>query len=290
MTLYSTLAATRAVMGSTATSDTVQNALLLQNLRVVSSRLDSEFASKGRPIFAPYIETRKVLLTSGMVDSSLNTLTVPAPLLAITSISVGSQALVVGTNVEAWPDPTGTPITTLRLLDDCASWYGYCSSINAPLLLTITGVWGIHRDYANAWMAVDTLASGITSSATSLTVVDIDGADLYGNTPRISAGNLLKIDSEYIEVTATDTATQIATVRRGVNGSTAGAHLAGAVVSTWQTEDMIARATARQAGLIYGRLGAYTTVEVSALGGETKYPADLLAEVRAIINQYSFGY
>lgn len=289
MTLYSTLATTRARMGSTATNNTVENAQLLSNLRIVSRRFDSEFASKGKPIFAPYLETRKFLLTSELVDSYLNTLRIPGSLLSLTSISVGTTALVVGTNVDAWPDTAASPITLLRLSDDCASWYRYCSTTNAPLLVTLTGVWGIHRDYANAWMAVDTLSGNITSSATSLTVANIDGADLYGITPRISAGNLLKIDSEYIEVTETDTATNIATVRRGMNGTTAAAHSAGAAVYTWQVEDMVNWATSRQAGMLYGRFGAYTTVEVSAMGGETRYPADLLTEMRAVINEYSYG-
>lgn len=288
MTLYSTLAATKAIMASGTSSTTAENPLILSNIRIVSRRFDSEFASK-RPIFAPYLETRKFLLTSGLVDSSLNTLSVPGGLLSLSSIDVGGTALVIGTNVDAWPDPTATPITTLRLSDDCASWYRYCSTTNAPLLVTITGVWGIHRDYANAWANVDALAAGITSSATTLTVADIDGTDIYGITPRISAGNLLKIDSEYLEVIATSTGTNTATVRRGVNGTTAAAHSLGAAVYTWMVEDLVQRATARQSALMYARFGAYTTMEVSGMS-EVRFPVDLLGEMRAILQEYAYGY
>jgi hypothetical protein len=149
----------------------------------------------------------------------------------------------------------------------------------------VNGVWGYHRAYARAWLAVDTLAAAIvTTTATTFTVVDVGGADVYGFTPRISAGNLVKIDNEIMEVIATTIATNIVTVRRGVNGTTAAAHIIAAPVSTWQTDDNIRRATARQAGMLYARRGAYEQQTITDVGVIT-YPADCLNKNGGLIGK-----
>ena len=92
------------------------------------------------------------------------------------------------------------------------------------------------------------------------------------------------VDDEYMEV-ITDTSDQLAanviTVRRGVNGSTAATHLNGATVSIWRQPEDLRRAVARQAAMLHARRGSYTTMEVTALGAEMRYPADLLSEFKA---------
>lgn len=290
MTLYATLDEVQSVMTASSTAATAaEKNKLLADLRVVSRRIDREFQSK-RPLFAPTVEARTLRVNSTLVNGYDGTLRLTDPLLSLSGVSIASTALTLATHVEAWPASL-TPIEYLRLVN-CTdySWYHDpgCTDCGGPLTVTVTGVWGLHRDYANAWMAVDALAAAITTTtATTLTVADIDGADLYGVTPRISAGSLLKIDSEFLEVTATDTGTNVATVRRGVNGSTAATHLISAAVSTWQVEEPIRRAVARQTAMIYARRGAYTSVEVQGLT-EVKFPSDLLSEVRAILNDYAY--
>jgi len=80
----------------------------------------------------------------------------------------------------------------------------------------MAGVWGYNSDYLQAWQAVDVITVvGINSSVTSFTVADVDGVDVYGVTPRISAGNYVLIDSEVMLVTATNTTTNTVTVKRG---------------------------------------------------------------------------
>lgn len=286
MTLYCSLTDAKDENKATGTTD---DNYLLRAIRTVSRRIDREFAAK-RPVFAPVIETRKIRSDSTRVNSWDNTLRLDGPLLAVTTVSIGTTALTVGTNVEGYPDVNMPPFSHLRITKcDTYHWYyNDCDDCRAPLFATITGTWGFHSDYTNAWQKVDDLAADITSSATSLTVADIDGADVYGITPRIAAGSLLKLDTEFIEVTATNISTNVATVRRGVNGSTAAAHTTGADVYVWQVEDPIRRVTARQAGLLYARRGAFTTVEITGLGSEVRYPADLLPELRAVLQDYSY--
>lgn len=285
MTLYCTLSDAKADDGATGiTGDNY----LLRAIRTVSRRVDREFAAK-RPLFAPVIEARKVRVDGYHVNSWDNTLRLDGSLLALTAATVGSTALVVGTNVSGYPDVDMPPFPYLRLTQ-CGSrgwYYTDCADCSAPLYATITGIWGVHRDYANAWQLADTLSAGINASVTTLTVADIDGADVYGVTPRISAGNLLKIDDEFLEVIATSTATNAATVRRGVNGSTAAAHALSAPVYVWQIEEPIRAVVARQAAMIYARKGAFTTVEISGMS-EVRYPADLLPELRAVLQEYAY--
>src|SRR5690606_35601661 len=141
----------------------------------------------------------------------------PWPVLELTSVSLGNTSLTINTDVEAWPDTTA-PIRTLRLTSLERSWYrdAAANCDGTPLTVTLGGIFGIHRDYTNAWSSVDTLAAAIISTtSTTFTVADVDGADEYGLTPRVSPGHLVRIDDEIMEVTATNTTTNVVTVRRG---------------------------------------------------------------------------
>lgn len=289
MTLYATLNDVQGVMtGEDAAATATAKNKILSDLRVVSRRVDREFMSS-RPLFAPVIETRRVRITSEVVNSADGTLYLAptGPLLSLTGLAVGGSTLTAGTQVEGWPDSAYPPFTYLRLTSLAATgWYRYGESDGTPLYAAVTGVWGLHRDYASAWMTVDALQAGIDADDTSLTVASAAGADAYGVTPRLSPGNLIRIDEEMIEVTAVSTNTL--TVRRGVNGSTAAAHALNAAIATWQVEEPVRRAVARQTALIYARRGAYTTVEVQGMS-EVRYPADWLSEVRATLADYVYG-
>jgi hypothetical protein len=292
---YTSIDYTKSVMAATsagAVQTTLDNSRLLNNQRTVSRRLDSKLGSK-RPLFVPYNEARDFLVTSDKIDSTLNTFDISyhpfgGYLLAITAVTIGSTTLVVGTDVVGYLSSTVPPYKYLRLRTG-TDWYNYCSTNTLdPLTLTVTGIWGVHRDYANAWVHVDDLAANITASAVTLTVVDVDGADQYGITPRISAGNVIRIGTEYMDVTATATGTNVVTVIRGVNGSTAAAHTAADDVDVWQVEEPVRHITARQTGLMYQRAGAYVNVEISGMS-EIRFPTDLLQEVYGVIQDISYA-
>ncbi len=89
----------------------------------------------------------------------------------------------------------------------------------------VTGTWGYHEDWGNAWQSSnDTIlnATGITTSGTSITVADGDGADIFGVTPRFKIGQTFKADDEFMDLTGISGETL--TVIRAVNGSTAATH------------------------------------------------------------------
>lgn len=270
----------------TSTPVTYSAQKLMNNLRIVSRRVDKVFQSN-RPVFAPWKEIRKFSLGGHSINSWQGTFNFPGYLLALSgSVSINGTVI---SSIETYPDSTMPPFNQVRLTDDCADWYSQVCNCCTPLQVSIDGIWGIHSDYAHAWLAVDTLAAAITTTtATTFTVADVDGTDTNGNTPRISVGHLLKIDDEYMEVISTvAAATNSVTVIRGAHGSAAATHLIAAPVSVWQVEEPILWAVARQANLMYARYGAYTTSETTDFG-EIRYPADFLSEVYGVLNHYSY--
>lgn len=282
MSTYATVADARAAARAQLTID--DNALF-QALRVVSRRVDTLMAS-ARPVFEPTTETRRFRAYAHQISSWDNTLNFDGGLLELTGATVGTQALTAGTQVE--PFPTGiTPYRTLRLINDGVTWWSYCTTSSGPLTIAISGIWGLHNDYANAWASVDALAAGINASVSSLTVADVDGVDEYGLTPRLSTGALIRVDDELMEVTATNTSTNVVTVRRGQNGSTAATHNSAAAVRVWRPDVAVRHATARQAGLLVSRRGSYDRMGTG--DAEANYPSDLLQELVAVVGAWRYG-
>jgi hypothetical protein len=277
-------------------SNTVSDMQVMDEIYQVSQRIDELFKS-AVPLFVPVIEARDIALNGVDINSALRTLImrttqgVVSPLLSLTGVGINTTNLVVGTNVRAYPPSPRPPYYQLQLLGSAwTSWYSlaYCAD-NAwgPQFASVTGVWGFNRNYAQAWLAVDALATAITATtATTFAVADMDGANAYGQTPRISAGNLVQIDSEWMDVVSTDTATNTVTVIRGVNGSTATTHLISAPVSVYQVDRSIRRATTRQVAAQYARQGAFNNVAMTGITN-TDYPPDLMTEVTALLNLFA---
>ena len=94
--------------------------------------------------------------------------------------------------------------------------------------VTVTGVWGYHEDYANAWQDTGlTLGSGLTASATSITI----------DTATFSHLEYIQIGSEWMHVTNIDASA--ITVERGVLGSTAATHDSGDSVYRYRIMDNV---------------------------------------------------
>ena len=133
----------------------------------------------------------------------------------------------------------------------------------------VTGWWGYHEDWSNAWQnSQDTVENDpLSASGTSITVNDADGADLFGNTPRFKVGQLLKIESEYCYVSAVNTSTNALTVIRAVNGTTAAAHVQNTEIYVYRPMREIEQAAIRLAHWLYG-LGSIGYMEIIATIGE----------------------
>lgn len=100
--------------------------------------------------------------------------------------------------------------------------------------VSIIGIWGYHNSYNDMWVdSGDTvLDSPLSASATSITVTDADTFDTY---------QLIRIESEYLFITELNTTTNILTVERGKNGTTAASHVATTQIDTFVPMPAIAK-------------------------------------------------
>lgn len=265
------------------TAKDTENDALLDYATYVSWRIDGLMASEV-PYFEPYLATDDLIIDPTMINSWRGTLMLPFPYISITSVTVGTTTLVIDTNVEAYPS-TVTPIRTLRLIDCCQTWYDYCmASCCEPLAVSITGVRGYRRRGGNRWTTVGTLTNNINSSDTTFLITGQSG---HPETLTFSSGCLMAITTsgatEYMRRVYDASAI---VVSRAINGTTAAAHTAGDSVLVWNVEETIRRATARQAGLLLARRGAYDVRGSNDIGTPIQFPQDMLHELNAIIQMY----
>lgn len=284
---YATLAQVKAELKAvTSASSTTEDAYLLAALNMVTARIKRLTRIDYEPTYA----TRVYNTFPDQISTLTNTLDLPDYLLLPTSITLHGIALAWGTDVKGWPG-TKTPYRALRLTSSTKTWYPpsrlYADAIEG---LSITGWFGASYNYPAAWLASgDTVQDNpLSSSATTITVTDADGADGLGRTPRFSPGNLIRVEDECCAVLAVNTGTNVLTVQRGARGTTAAAHVQGIAISTWQPELDVQRITARHAGQLYARRGAYQSAEIGDLG-TIQYPADLTLEILATLNAYANG-
>lgn len=285
--MYCSLADARAELKA---EDTVDNDRLLRYVRQVSARIDRIMSPRNsRPLFEPYLESRLFLVTPQAINSRMNSFTFRQPLMAFSEVLVGTGD--VTSSVEAFPLGQA-PIRALRIRGGASSWYDWCASSLDPVYITITGVWGIRSDYANAWVTYDAVQTNpVAPSDGTFAVADVDGDDPYGIDPRFSPGQLLHIGDgpEILRTTATTVLTNLLAVQRAQNGSElpSGNYAPGDAVKVFEAEDPIRRVVARQAALMYARLGAFQVETLDGVGVVT-YPEDLLAELRDVLTDYQY--
>ena len=99
----------------------------------------------------------------------------------------------------------------------------------------VTGIWGWHDDWDNAWLnIIDTLQLPLSEYSNVLFVDDVDGGTPYDSGPRFKVGQFLRIEDEYMLARKISTDSNYVTVKRGVNGTTVVSHDAGAYVDLFQ--------------------------------------------------------
>lgn len=106
----------------------------------------------------------------------------------------------------------------------------------------VIGVWAYADDRAAAWEASqDTVQDNpLLIGASTVNVASASGANLWGISPRIQAGQLWRIESEFLE--ATVVATNAITVARARNGSSAAQHAQNTAIELWRPPDPVKQA------------------------------------------------
>jgi hypothetical protein len=281
--MYATLDDARRELGTT-TTNTTADAQLFSHLTTVSRRVHDLTGLDFEPVRA----TEYLPIRADLIRSDLRLYYLPRPALALNAVTIYNTSLTVGTHVRGWPT-NKTPFRAIQLVATDGDWAATYYDSNYDPLITVDATWGYHPTYPTAWHTADAVLNvgGITSGGTSITVTDADGTDWQGMTPRFSPGHLLRIESEYLRVTAVNTVTNALTVVRAINGTTAAAHALSAAIETWTPEPAIRQAVARQAALLYKRQGALTAPTQMGMGGS--YPPDLLSDLYAVLQGYANG-
>jgi len=178
-----------------------------------------------------------------------------------------------------------TPIYRLDINQNTDSDYSYWYTGQQSIKLV--GWWGWHDDYANCWEnSQDTVENDpLTAAGTSITVNDADGADLWGLTPRFQAGQLLKIESEFIMVTAvTAASTNTLTVIRGQCGTTAAAHVVNKAIYIYRPPEIVKEAVIASAVRAFKRAqAAYQDAGGFVELGQLMYVKEIAPEVKAVL-------
>lgn len=216
MNTLATLYHLRRMLGFSA-SDTSEDARLLAALAAATVLIERSAGRRFSPRVASLLHT---------ISDTPTELILSEDVLALASITNGDGTTIPLPNVLVLPG------SILHLTGGYTFRY-----IETPLnAITVTGTWGWHDDWANAWrVSGDTVQNNpLSSSAISMTVSDADGLDAENNTPRFQVGQLLKIEAEYVRVLAVNTATNVLTVLRGVNGTTAVSHALNTAVTIYQ--------------------------------------------------------
>ena len=267
--------------------DTSGDPVARQLLYLMTERLQA-FVEKE---FAPRRKAVRFDALGYHIDDSAGELHFKQPLLeALTVIDGEGTTLALYDREDNTGDyllPGEAPYYKIALADASnKSWSAYTGPWQDAI--SVTGIWGYRRNYAeDGWMlAVDTVQNNpLSSGATALTVADADGADLYGLMPRFSPGNLLRIESEYLEVLAVNTSTNSLTVRRGVQGTTAAEHAQNTAIAVWVPEPAITRALMRWVAYAYSRRGQFNQMVIQDIVA-VKYPGDLPDDVAGALEPF----
>ena len=221
-TVYATLDQLRARF-SVAPADTSDDARLFSKLRAASAQIDRYTART----FAPVLATRlfdwrnantilfrgeDLLLLQQLINGDGNVID-PAAI-----IQLG------GINGPLW----GVEINVAK-----GAFLNYITTKTRAL--SVSGIWGWHDDYANAWKpSGDTVSVfSMTTADTTVTVNNVTGADGWGLVPRFQVGQLISIDTEYMQITSVNSGTGTLGVIRGTNGTLITVHIISAPISVY---------------------------------------------------------
>ncbi|MCD4686116.1 MAG: hypothetical protein K8S97_09290, partial [Anaerolineae bacterium] len=154
--------------------------------------------------------------------------------------------------------------------------------------LSVEGTWGYHPDWDNAWAdSGDTVQDNpLSSSATTLTVSDVDAAQVTGYGQRFAVGQLLRIEDEYLHVLALNTTSNTLTVARGVNGTTAASHAQNTQIDVYAVPADVRGACLRMASWLYKQPDAGFVQAAGGLRGAFTVPPALPDDVQQILAPY----
>lgn len=153
----------------------------------------------------------------------------------------------------------------------------------------VTGVWAYADDRDVAWQSsADTVQSNpLAAGATALVVADADGADALGITPRFQAGQLLRIEDEFVYCSAVTVGTNTLAIARARNGTTAAEHAQAKAIDIWRPPGPVNEATIIQVSRLMQRgFQGFGDARANVELGQMVYLRALDPEARALLEPY----
>ena len=254
---------------SNAVIDEADDAILEKIIGSASRYIDNQ---TGRT-FYPRVETRYYNAVSS------RKMWLDDDLLEVISLTNGEGTAIVATSYNLLP-LNEYPKYAVNLIPSSNIYWQLDSSSNEEGVIDLEGIWGYHERYAtDAWKEITTLTAGIN---------DVVVAFLMVNTASINemGGQLIRVDDEIMRVEGK--AFTAVTVERGVNGSTAAAHLIAAPVYLWTYPDDITNCCWDIVNGIYKRRTGENASSTSVLtsAGVIVTPRDITDYAAAIIATY----
>ena len=285
---YTNLARVRDYLGlnsAAASGNTADDATLMNFIGRASRSIDRYARRK----FYPRNELRRYnYKDSGKVS-------LDDDLLELTTLATQNGACTVGSGVmwlstgDNWNRP---PYDTIVLDDSSGSVLNFSGTVQRAN--EVTGTWGYHEDWANAW--VDTGASLNDAYSASGTTLGLAGAgsvgagasDVWGEHPRIAPGDLLKIGDEYFQALGGGTSGNASVVVHGyMNGTTAANHGSGASIARFAPEADIEWATRRPTGWLFGQKDVpYSNKTAFVQLGTIEIPQGLATDIKQKIDRF----
>jgi hypothetical protein len=240
-----------------------------------------------RQVFYPQVAVR-------YFDGKGKTAVTIGPLLSLTSVEISEDdgltytALTVDVDFRLtwWGDFNDPRSWTQLVIDPNGSETAWPDGFRT---VKVTGVWAYADDRATAWeSSTDVVQDNpLLIGATSLTVADADGVDQLGSTPRFQAGQLLRIESEFAYCSVVTVGTNILTIARAQNGTTATAHIQAKQIDVWRPPEPVKQATIIQVVRLMERgFQGYGDARANVELSQMIYLRALDPEARALLEPY----
>lgn len=265
---YCTVTEYRAYNSITSTNAT-EDAFVEKIIAAVSRYIDRDT----RRVFYPRIETRYFDVPES------RTLMLDDDLLELTTLTNGDDVAITNTDyiIES---RNYYPKWGIKLKETTGIIWETDSNANSGQVIDVLGVWGHHKEYGRAWITGSTLNEASNLNATDLTFTVTSGTNF-------AAGQVIKVDSEYMNITGVST-NDITVSKRGDNGSTAATHTNGSTVYIWDVEADIKYACLMIVDSMYKKRSGQnvSTVTTVTAGGLIITPQDIPSAAREILQSY----
>ena len=228
------------------------------------------------------------------VDST-RALILDRDLLSVSSLTTDATATTITSAnyfLKSGNSSNRTPYNCIVLDNNDSTWEYSETMTDAN---AVTGIWGYHNDWSNAWEHVDDVQdSPLLVGGTSLTVADADGVDKRGLKPRFQVGQLIRFGAtataEYAHIT--EISAETLTIVRGVNGSTAAEQANDIDIYVYRPQYDIMQAALFLAMHLYRRkdsVGALTDQPIASPSGVI-LSANIPREVVTVLDRYILRY